>query len=369
MKKILIIVESPVKAVKIQSFLGDKYKVIASYGHIADLAKGGTNSIGVDTDREFKTKYVLLQDKVAVLTEILNEAINSSLILIASDGDREGEAIAWHIKSRLGGITAPIKRIVFNEIKKSTVLKAIKNPRDIDLNIFNAQETRRVLDRIVGFMASPFLMSTMGPNLSAGRVQSVVTKMIVEQEKLISAFVPEDFWNLFVDLKLQDGSVFNAKVDVRPTTEDDAKEIYQKITKSKNNVVSDVKSKVEYIEAPAPMVTSTLQRMMSKKYGMSADRTMKAAQSLYEQGYCTYIRTDSVRSSDESIDEAREYLKNNNFSVSKTVNTFSNKNISQDAHECIRPSDINVSPVTSMLTDPDQKMVYEIIYRYFIFTG
>ena len=363
MPQTLVVVESPVKAEKIQEFLGNKYKVMASMGHITDLGKGGANNTGIDVLNDFKPRYVLLADKVKTFASILEQASKSKLVLIASDGDREGEAIAWHLSSRLAGISAPIKRMVFNEIKKITILSAVQNVREIDMNLFESQETRRLLDRLVGFLASPFLMNVMNSNLSAGRVQSVVTRMIVDRESDIAKFNPEDFWT--ISAKVNNGKEdFTIKYSGKLSTQKDAD--YVKNNSKNGFIVSSVERKPEKVTPPPPLVTSTLQRIMSKQFGISADRTMKAAQSLYELGYCTYIRTDSVRCSEEALAEVRDYIKNN-YSVPKTPNVFKNKNSAQNAHECIRPSDLSLKPDNSfILTDNDQQKVYEMIWKYFV---
>lgn len=359
----LVIVESPVKAEKIQSFLGNKYKVMASMGHITDLGRGGVSNTGVNIDNNFKPKYVLLEDKIKTFSSILSEAKKAKKILIASDGDREGEAIAWHLSTRLSGIRAPIKRMVFNEIKKKTILKAIKDVRDINMDLFHAQETRRILDRLVGFMASPFLMRTMDKKLSAGRVQSVVTKMIVDRENEINIFVPQDFWTINAKLE-HNNFLFDTKYIGRPTTQKQADDIV--LHSKKQFTVFDVNRKTEKVQPPAPLVTSTLQRLMSKKFGMSAEETMLAAQSLYELGFCTYIRTDSVRCSEESLEEVRDYIKNN-YTLPNKPNTFKNKNAAQDAHECIRPSDLSLTPDNKFaIPDANQQKVYEMIWKYFV---
>src|SRR5271168_2552509 len=194
--KTLVIVESPAKAESIQKYLGKDYVVLASKGHITELAKGGHFGLGVDIDNDFKPHYVLSTDKIDVLTALMNAAKKVDRILIASDPDREGEAIAWHLAKRLEDMGKPIKRVVFGEIKKTVIQKAVLNPRDVDMNLFHSQEARRILDRLVGFMASPFLMNFFGPKLSAGRVQSVVTRMVIDREREIEAFIPEEFWTI-----------------------------------------------------------------------------------------------------------------------------------------------------------------------------
>jgi DNA topoisomerase-1 len=362
--KTLVIVESPAKAEKIQSFLTNDYIVMASKGHITELAKGGKHGIGVNIDNNFKPHYVLSDDKVNVLDALLNAGKKCDMILLATDDDREGTAISWHLSERLKDLDKPMKRVKFNEIKKAKILKAISSPEEIDMNVVHAQEARRILDRLVGFTASPFLMQFFGNNLSAGRVQSVVTKMVVDREREIESFVPEDFYTIQVSLKKDVD--FQMKFADRITDKNEADKIKNKLSNTKY-IVSESISKDEEKYPLPPLITSTLQRLMSKLYGISADRTMKAAQALYELGFCTYIRTDSVRASDEAIEDVREFLKNKNLNIPKKPYVYKNKDASQDAHECIRPSDLNIEPTNNYsIIDPDEKLVYETIYNYFL---
>lgn len=364
--KTLVIVESPAKAEKIQGYLGKDYVVLASKGHITDLAKGGKFGLGVDVDNNFKPRYILQEDKIETLDMLLKAAKKCDQILVASDPDREGEAIAWHLQERLKDTGLPIKRVVFNEIKKDKVQKAIKSPRDVDINLFHSQEARRILDRLVGFMASPFLMNFFGPKLSAGRVQSVVTRMVIDREREIEAFVPEEFWTIQASLSKDGKTGFMTKYSGRPTNEKDAQAVKAKLN---NNpyVVSEVVAQEEAKYPQPPMVTSTLQRVMSKEHGFSADRTMKAAQSLYENGYCTYIRTDSVRVGDEALEEVRTWIKDKKYELPKKPYAYKNKDAAQDAHECIRPSDLTLEPSNNYaMVDPDEKLVYEVIWKSFI---
>lgn len=367
--KTLVIVESPHKATLIQGFLGKDYIVMASKGHITELAKGGKFGLGVDIDNNFKPRYVLSSDKIQVLDDLMNAAKQCDQILVASDPDREGEAIAWHLQTRLEDMGKPIKRVVFNKIKKPTVLKAIKDEvRDIDINLFHSQEARRILDRVVGFMASPFLMNFFGPKLSAGRVQSVVTRMVIDREREIESFIPEEFWTIQVNLSKDGKDSFIMKYPWKLTDQNTANDIYAKLSDKKAEyIVSEVSADEEKVGAPKPLITSTLQRFMSKKHNMSAERTMKAAQSLYESGYVSYIRTDSVRVGDETIEEARKWLKDNNYSIPTKPNSHKNTNSAQDAHECIYPTDITLLPDNNMaIIDPDEKLVYDLIWRYFL---
>lgn len=366
--KTLVIVESPSKADKIQNYLGKDYIVMASKGHITDLAKGGPHGLGVDVNNNFKPKYVLMEDKIDTLDALLKASQRVDKILVASDPDREGEAIAWHLASRLEDVGKPIKRMVFNEIKKDKLLKAVKDVRDIDMNLFHAQEARRILDRLVGFTASPFLMNFFGPKLSAGRVQSVVTKMVIDREREIESFIPEEFWTINTSLSKDSQSSFVAKYTGRLTDEKTAEAIKLKLSDKKSEyVVSEVLAEEEKKFPTPPLVTSSLQQIMSRVHGFGADRTMKAAQALYESGYCTYIRTDSVRVGDEALKEVRDWISNNNYEMPKKANSFKNKDAAQDAHECIRPSDLSLIPGQNFaIIDPDEKLVYETIWKYFV---
>jgi DNA topoisomerase I len=366
--KTLVIVESPAKAHKIQEYLGKDYVVMASKGHITDLAKGGKHGLGVDVERDFKPHYVLMEDKVDTLNELMAAATKADRILVASDPDREGEAIAWHLAQRLEDMGKPIKRMVFNKIKKEALLKALKEIRDIDMDLFHSQEARRILDRLVGFTASPFLMNFFGPKLSAGRVQSVVTRMVIDREREIEAFVPEEFWTIQVNLSKDGKTGFITKYSGRPTNQADATAAHDKLAvKGAEFVVTEVVADEEKKSPPAPMVTSTLQQVMSKEHGFGADRTMKAAQSLYESGYVTYIRTDSVRVDDSSVQELRDWLKENKHEVPTKANTYKNRDAAQDAHECIHPTDLTLLPGQNFaIIDPDEKLVYETIWNYFV---
>jgi len=365
MSKTLVIVESPSKGHHIQEYLGDDYIVMASKGHITELAKGGKHGIGVDIDNNFKPHYILSDDKMDTLDSLLAAAKICDQILIASDPDREGEAIAWHLAKRLEDTGKPIRRIVFNEIKKSKVMKAVKEPRDIDMNLFHAQEARRILDRLVGFTASPFLMNCIGPKLSAGRVQSVVTKMVIDREREIELFKPEEFWTIQVCLS-KDNQEFIAKYPGQLRDLSSANAMKSKLN-VQDYIVSSVSAEEEKKYPQPPLITSTLQRVMSKTYGFPAEKTMKIAQSLYESGYCTYIRTDSVRVGDEALADARAWIKDHKYDLPKKSNVYKNKSEIQDAHECIRPSDLSLGIDGSYsMIGPDEKTVYNVIKNYFI---
>ena len=365
--KTLVIVESPAKASSIQKYLGKDYIVKASKGHITDLAKGGRFGLGIDIDKDFKPRYVLMEDKIQTLNELLSAAKNVDQILIASDPDREGEAIAWHLKQRLADTEKPIKRITFQEITKKAVNDSLKKVRDVDVKMFHSQEARRILDRIVGFTVSPFLMNYFGPKLSAGRVQSVVTKLIIDREEEIENFKPETYWNINVALSNDGKNSFVAKYDTKITEQKNADNVVAIMKEANNFVVSEVIAEEEKKNPSAPLITSTLQQVMSKNYGVPADRAMKAAQSLYENGYITYMRTDSVRIEGEALNNVRDWLTKNNYVVPTKANIFKNKDASQDAHECIRPTDLDIEPSTQTeIVMPDEKLVYEAIWKHFV---
>jgi DNA topoisomerase-1 len=364
--KTLVIVESPAKGQKIQEYLGKDYVVMASKGHITDLAKGGRFGLGVDIENDFKPRYVLSEDRLDIMDALLAAAKKVDRILVASDPDREGEAIAWHLATRLADTGKPIKRMVFNKIKKDAIQKALKEIRDIDLDLFHSQEARRILDRLVGFMASPFLMNFFGPKLSAGRVQSVVTKMVIDREREIENFVSEDYWTIQTKLTTDGKESFMAKFTGKLANVTDANAAKTSLD-VKDYVISEVLADEEKRAPQAPLVTSTLQRLMSKVHGFDAERTMKAAQALYEGGYVSYIRTDSVRVGDEDVDSVRKWLTDNKYVVPAKPNYFKNKDAAQDAHECIHPTDLSLLPGANYaIIDPDEKLVYETVWNSFV---
>jgi DNA topoisomerase-1 len=362
-KKKLVIVESPSKSLKIQEYLGNDYIVKASIGHICDLATGGKHGLGIDIENNFKPKYVLMDDKVAILDELMKIGKNCSEIFLFTDPDREGNSIAWHLRERLKDLEVPMRRGIFNEIKKEAILKAIKEAGEINMNSVYAQTARRILDRIVGFKASPFLIQTMNQNLSAGRVQSVLTRLVIDRELEIEKFVPEDFWT--IQVHLTNGQDFITKYPNKITDEQTAKDLKKKLS-SGDYIISNVLAEEEKRNPNPPLITSSLQQLMSKSHGFGADRTMKAAQSLYEAGRVTYLRTDSIRASDEAITSLREYLKDKNYKVPSKAIQYKNKESAADAHECLRPVDLDVLSTDPSIKDPDQKKVYDAIWKYFV---
>lgn len=365
MSKTLVIVESPNKIKKISEVLGSDYTVVASVGHITELAKGKHHGIGIDFKNNYKPKYVLSQDKVDVLKNILEKGKQCDDIIILSDPDREGEAIAWHLNERIKDLNKPIKRTTTDEITKPKILKAFKNLRDINIDMVKAQEARRVLDRIVGFMVSPYLIKSKNQNLSAGRVQSVAVRLIVDREEEINKFISETYYT--IDANLNFNSIkFKASYPIKLKDKAKADSIFSIIEKSKFKVV-DIEDSFEYKNPQPPLVTSTLQQTMSRIHGFGADQTMKSAQALYEAGLVTYIRTDSPAISKEALEEVRDYLKNNNHNIPKKANEYKAKDSAQEAHECIRPTtvDFDINSSLAQLSN-DDKLVYDIIWKYFV---
>lgn len=361
----LIIVESPGKIKTIQSFVGSNFVIRPTFGHIVDLSNGrGGGDIGIDIHNGFAPRYEVIADKRDVIKSIIDAARTSDEIYVASDSDKEGEAIAFHIADQLKNLNKPLKRITFNEITKKALLQAIANPQEFDKNLFDAQQARRVLDRIVGFMVSPYISKKLGDKLSAGRVQSVALRIIVDREREIEAFVPEVYWNLSATFE-KDGVKFLAKYPRRIDNEDEAKEIKKDLDPRKDFKVQDIESKRLERKPPAPLTTSMLQQEASTKLKIKSDRTMAAAQKLYEAGHVTYIRTDSTRNSEESIIGVRDYITKQGFSIPKTPNEFKNKDAAQDAHEAIRPTHIEDHPDKIALTG-DEAKIYNLIWRTFV---
>ena len=362
-KKTLVIVESPAKGKTIAKYLGEDYIVKASYGHMVDLPK---NKLGIDINNDFKVKYVIMDDRVKALDEIIDACEYVDKIILASDPDREGCAISYHLRELLKSTGKPIQRCMFKEITKEIILNEIKNPKDIDMNTFHAQEARRVLDRIVGFTVSPFLMNYFGPNLSAGRVQSVVVRMVVDKEKEIASFKPEEYWNLTASLT--DGKKsFIAKYDGKLKNKEETEKVKNDLL-SKDVVftVTSVTAKDKSEGPNPPLNTANLQKILSKDYGLSIDRTMKAAQNLYENGWVSYIRTDSVRMSDDALVALRKFLKENCLPMPKKANVYKTKEEAQDAHECIRPTNVNQKPENANGIGADEKKVYEAVWKHFV---
>lgn len=357
MAKNLVIVESPAKAKTIEKFLGKEFKVASSYGHIADLP---SKELGVDVDGNFTPKYVVSPDKRTVVKDLKSMAKKADTVWLASDEDREGEAIAWHLAEELGLDKEKTKRIVFHEITKSAIRRAIENPRKIDFNLVNAQQARRVLDRLVGYELSPVLWKKVKPNLSAGRVQSVAVRLIVEREREIEGFKPEASFRIDAEFTTAEGARFKAKLPKNFSTEGEAREFLEKNLKAEYKVLDLVKKPAKKSPAP-PFTTSTLQQEAARKLYFSVSKTMTMAQRLYEAGLITYMRTDSVNLSDEAREGARAAISDlYGAKYSKPRKYKGKAKGAQEAHEAIRPTDLGRAAIQG---DRDQTRLYDLIWK------
>ncbi|WP_345092764.1 type I DNA topoisomerase [Flavobacterium chungnamense] len=357
MAKNLVIVESPAKAKTIEKFLGSDYQVESSYGHIADLP---SKEIGVDVENGFKPKYEVSADKKALVTKLRGLAKNADMVWLASDEDREGEAISWHLSEELKLDKNKTKRIVFHEITKNAILKAIDNPREIDYNLVNAQQARRVLDRLVGYELSPVLWRKIKGGLSAGRVQSVSVRLIVEREREIQNFKPVASYSVVAEFVNEAGRAFKAKLPKNFNTKKEAEDFLNKNIGS-NYKVGDLETKPTKKSPTGPFTTSTLQQEAARKLYLPVGITMQLAQRLYEAGLITYMRTDSVNLSKEAMDAAQaEIIKSYGKEFSKP-RTFTNKSKgAQEAHEAIRPTDMSRHTVN---IDREQARLYDLIWK------
>ncbi len=378
----LVILESPAKANTVKGYLGSNYKVAASVGHVRDLPK---STLGVDIDDHFKAKYINIRGKGPLIKELKKEAKAATKVFLATDPDREGEAISWHLAAALELDPAKTKRVTFNEITKSAVLSGIKNPRDIDMNLVNSQQARRILDRIVGYKLSPFLWKSVKSGLSAGRVQSVATRIIVDREEEIRAFVPEEYWTVDALLQGQKGRPVKAKfygneegkIELRSEAETTA--VLDAI-KGDEFRVTAVKKAIRLKNPPPPFTTSTMQQEASRKLSFQSQRIMKVAQELYEgidlgrefggvHGLITYMRTDSLRISTEAQAAAQTYIleKFGDKFVPEQPRIYKSRASAQDAHEAIRPSNMTLEPekIKKQLT-PDQFKLYRLIWNRFL---
>jgi len=380
MAKALVIVESPAKVKTINRILGNKFKVVSSMGHLIDLPK---STLGVDCEKNFEPKLIVVRDKQKVLTKIKKEAKTKKKIYIATDPDREGEAIGWNIVEHIGE-GKEIFRVSFQEITKDAVLKAFENPRKFDIKKINAQMARRILDRIVGYKISPLLWKKVGSRLSAGRVQSVALRLIVDRDKAIKAFVPMEYWQVAVDLKKQEHEqILTAALEKIEGTKSELTSEQQT-----NGIVDEIKSQDFSISAlteketrrnPAPpFITSTLQQDAFNKLGFNASKTMMLAQQLYEGielgtdepvGLITYMRTDSVNISNDAIGKVRTFIKDqygDNYLPEKPQK-YRSKKSAQEAHEAIRPTYIDRRPgEVEKYLNHDQYRLYEMIWRRFV---
>ena len=375
----LVIVESPAKANTIKKFLGGKSKVVASMGHIRDLPK---SKMGVDIEHNFEPQYINIRGKATLINSLKKDAKNAKKVYLATDPDREGEAIAWHLAYILGIDQESVCRVTFNEITKEAVKNGISNPRKIDLNLTDAQQARRVLDRIVGYKISPVLWKKVKRGLSAGRVQSVAVKLIVEREEEIEAFIPEEYWN--INLKVSDKKTktkFDCKFigkngeKIELHTKDEVDKILADLEGAKYKVVDIKKGERKRNPAP-PFTTSTLQQDASRKLNFAIKKTMSVAQGLYEgvklpdygvTGLITYMRTDSTRISNEARQAAKEHIVKTYGENYYENRFFKTKSEAQDAHEAIRPSHIELTPevIKDSLTS-DQYKLYKLIYNRFM---
>ena len=353
----LVIVESPAKAKTIQKFLGKDYKVMSSYGHIRDLEK---KDFSIDVNNDFEPVYVIPEDKEDLVKDLKKASKNAKTVWLASDEDREGEAIAWHLSKVLNLKKENTKRIVFHEITKPAILAAIENPRDIDENLVDAQQARRVLDRIVGFELSPVLWKKIKPSLSAGRVQSVAVRLLAEREKEIREFKSEQYYRVSSDMLSQDESVVPCELNKRFATREEAIELLEHCKDATYSVVDVQVKPVKKSPAP-PFTTSTLQQEASRKLGFSVAQTMRVAQSLYEEGHITYMRTDSVNLSSLAIGtishEIKEHLGESYLKVRK-YHTASKG--AQEAHEAIRPTFISNHDIAGT---SQEKKLYNLIWK------
>ncbi len=357
MSKNLVIVESPAKAKTIEKFLGKDYQVESSFGHIADLP---SKELGVDVENDFSPKYIVDKEKKALVKKLKDLAKKAETIWLASDEDREGEAISWHLAEELKLERQKTKRIVFNSITKSAIQQAIKNPRDINYNLVNAQQARRVLDRLVGYELSPVLWKKIKPGLSAGRVQSVAVRLIVEREREIDAFKPEASFRIKAEFKTAKGEVFSAKLNKTFATKEKAETFLQQNIGADFSVASLDKKPAKKSPA-APFTTSTLQQEASRKLYFSVSRTMQVAQRLYEAGLITYMRTDSVNLSGEALNAAKEAIVSIYGEKYSKVRNYNGKSKgAQEAHEAIRPTNMQMQNPS---LERDQARLYELIWK------
>jgi DNA topoisomerase-1 len=414
MGKSLVIVESPAKARTINKYLGRDYVVKSSVGHIRDLPVSGSGRqvdakaraqaaaktralaktltprqraarkkrkaheamiarMGINPEKDWKAQYEILPGKEKVVKELRKLAKDADMIYLATDLDREGEAIAWHLREVIGGSAARFKRVVFNEITKSAIQEAFQDPGQLDVSRVNAQQARRFLDRVVGYMLSPLLWSKVARGLSAGRVQSVAVRLLVEREREIHAFVPEEFWELYADLEnegkesLRFQVVKDAGDEFRPGGQEAAEAAVARLERGVFEI-RDRKDKPTTSRPSAPYITSTLQQAASTRLGFSVKKTMMLAQRLYEAGHITYMRTDSTNLSQEAVEACRGHIQEQfgEAYLPEEAISYSSKEGAQEAHEAIRPSDVHVKPEQLTDLERDQSRLYEVIWRQFV---
>ena len=380
MAKYLVIVESPAKVKTIKKFLGKNYEVAASNGHVRDLPK---SQLGVDVEHDFEPKYITIRGKGDILANLRKEVKKADKVYLATDPDREGEAISWHLSKALKLEGKDVNRISFNEITQSAVKASLKQPRDIDMNLVNAQQARRILDRMVGYKISPLLWAKVKRGLSAGRVQSVALRIICDREEEINAFIPEEYWTLDAELKIAGEKkpllakfYGDSESKMNISSREEMDRVMAEISKETFKVI-EVKKGERVKKAPLPFTTSTLQQEASKALNFPISKTMRIAQQLYEGvdvkgqgtvGLITYLRTDSVRISEEADAQAHEYIGKNygeNYLATQTTAKKSGAKI-QDAHEAIRPTDITLTPVMVKESLPrDLFRLYQLIWKRF----
>ncbi|WP_299670342.1 type I DNA topoisomerase [uncultured Polaribacter sp.] len=357
MAKNLVIVESPAKAKTIEKFLGKDFQVASSYGHIADLP---SKELGIDVDGDFSPKYIVSDDKKPIVKKLRTLAKKADMVWLASDEDREGEAIAWHLKEQLELKDENTKRIVFHEITKNAILKAVENPRDIDYNMVNAQQARRVLDRLVGYELSPVLWRKVKGGLSAGRVQSVAVRLIVERERSILDFKSETHYKVVAQFSNNEGKTFKATIPKNFDTKKAAEDFLKSCGKADFSI-ADLTKKPAKKSPAAPFTTSTLQQEASRKLGFPVGKTMQVAQRLYEAGLITYMRTDSVNLSVDARNAAEEEISNYYGKEYSKQRVFKSKaKGAQEAHEAIRPTNMKMHTVD---TEYDQNRLYDLIWK------
>ncbi len=403
MGKSLVIVESPAKAKTINKYLGNQYVVKSSIGHIRDLPTSGSASkepvkrgkaaaaetpalspkekakrqlftrMGVDPEHGWKARYEILPGKEKVIEELRRLAKDADTIYLATDLDREGEAIAWHLREAIGGDDSRYKRVVFNEITKKAIQEAFSQPGELDIDRVNAQQARRFLDRVVGYMVSPLLWAKIARGLSAGRVQSVAAKLVVDREREIRAFIPEEYWDVHADLATDSGAQVRFEVTrqageaFKPVTEAQALAAVEALKASAFQVAKR-EDKPTSSKPSAPFITSTLQQAASNRLGFGVKKTMMMAQRLYEAGYITYMRTDSTNLSADALDMARGFIEGEfgKQYLPAQANVYSSKEGAQEAHEAIRPSDVNLKPTQLTGMERDAERLYELIWRQFV---
>lgn len=382
MARYLVIVESPAKVKTIKKFLGSNYVVTASNGHVRDMPK---SQMGIDIENDYEPKYITIRGKGEILAKLRKEVKKADKIYLATDPDREGEAISWHLSKALKLEDKKVYRISFNEITKNAVKASLKNPREIDMDLVDAQQARRVLDRIVGYKISPLLWAKVKRGLSAGRVQSVALRIIADREEEINAFIPEEYWTLDADLKVKgERKLLTAKFygteknKMTISSREELDEIMKEVENAEYSV-ADIKKGERTKKAPVPFTTSTLQQEASKALNFATAKTMRIAQQLYEGvdikgsgtvGLITYLRTDSTRISEEADATVREYIREvfgEEYVADGDVKKSSDKKIIQDAHEAIRPTDVTRTPAAvKEFLSRDQFRLYQLVWKRFI---